>query len=86
MLKQRSTGSRKTASLSSKHSEPPKLEEPLVPPQLIVEDDESEESDSSISHSQSELYIPPGAELPCECLYDSDGRLIRMKALCPEHG
>uniref|UniRef100_A0A914C4J5 Uncharacterized protein n=1 Tax=Acrobeloides nanus TaxID=290746 RepID=A0A914C4J5_9BILA len=86
LLKQKSTTlsnpsinhRRKTSSLDSKPSLIEKIEAPLVP-QLVIESDED-------SDSQSERYLPPGAELPCECLYGADGRIVRMKPLCPEHG
>ncbi|CAD5215699.1 unnamed protein product [Bursaphelenchus xylophilus] len=49
------------------------------------QDPEPEPSDDA--HSKSSYpYWPPGQELPCTCLYNSNGNIISMKALCPEHG
>uniref|UniRef100_A0A7E4WDD4 Degenerin-like protein unc-105 n=1 Tax=Panagrellus redivivus TaxID=6233 RepID=A0A7E4WDD4_PANRE len=44
------------------------------------------EPEEPISRKNSSPYLPPGAELPCLCLYNSEGVLSKMKALCPEHG
>uniref|UniRef100_A0AAF5RWC9 Uncharacterized protein n=1 Tax=Wuchereria bancrofti TaxID=6293 RepID=A0AAF5RWC9_WUCBA len=42
------------------------------------------EDETSLSHKKSK-YLPPGVDLPCECIYEK-GKIQLMNALCPEHG
>ncbi|MCP9263630.1 hypothetical protein DINM_007017 [Dirofilaria immitis] len=35
--------------------------------------------------TQKSKYLPPGVDLPCECIYER-GKIRLMSALCPEHG
>ena len=78
---------RKTSSKStSKHSVVDEIEpaKSSLPP--VSEKGDSSDSDSIPHRKASSPYLPPGAELPCLCLYDNEGRILKMKALCPEHG
>lgn len=74
---------------NSKHSilDDPEAKKPSLPP-LVSESEKNDSSDSEgpLPRKYSHPYLPPGAELPCVCLYDKDGRMLKMKALCPEHG
>ncbi|KAI6194169.1 Degenerin [Aphelenchoides besseyi] len=58
------------------------------PMRLEVEDcNESDSGGHSTSASKKSFpYWPPGQELPCTCLYNSNGNIISMSALCAEHG
>ncbi|CAD5211340.1 unnamed protein product [Bursaphelenchus okinawaensis] len=57
------------------------------PLKLEAGQDEQEPEPSDDAHSKSSYpYWPPGQDLPCTCLYNSNGNIISMKALCPEHG
>ncbi|VDK83305.1 unnamed protein product [Litomosoides sigmodontis] len=42
------------------------------------------EDDAKLVHKKSK-YLPPGVDLPCECIYEN-GKIRLMNALCPEHG
>ncbi|KAK0395432.1 hypothetical protein QR680_001279 [Steinernema hermaphroditum] len=48
--------------------------------------DETSEDEDTPSRKNTFPYLPPGADLPCFCTYDENGRIKAMKALCPEHG
>lgn len=57
------------------------------PLKMEASGDELEPNNSDDAQSKSSFpYWPPGQELPCTCLYNSNGNIISMKALCPEHG
>ncbi|EFO27882.2 amiloride-sensitive sodium channel [Loa loa] len=51
---------------------------------LISEKEEMKEDEDNLSHKKSK-YLPPGVDLPCECIYEN-GKIQLMNALCPEHG
>ncbi|VDM40283.1 unnamed protein product [Toxocara canis] len=53
-----------------------------------VADVSSDESLSSepIRRKSTYPYLAPGEELPCDCIYDENGKIKLMKALCPQHG
>uniref|UniRef100_A0A914Z1Q6 Uncharacterized protein n=1 Tax=Panagrolaimus superbus TaxID=310955 RepID=A0A914Z1Q6_9BILA len=55
-------------------------------PTLPSENEASDENEETPPRKYSSPYLPPGADLPCICLFDMTGRITKMKALCPEHG
>uniref|UniRef100_A0A0R3RT58 Rieske domain-containing protein n=1 Tax=Elaeophora elaphi TaxID=1147741 RepID=A0A0R3RT58_9BILA len=51
---------------------------------ITQNEDEMVEDEDEMSDTKSK-YLPPGADLPCECIFEN-GRIQLMSALCPEHG
>uniref|UniRef100_A0A915B2H7 Degenerin n=1 Tax=Parascaris univalens TaxID=6257 RepID=A0A915B2H7_PARUN len=54
--------------------------------QLEPAEDIPNEDSPSIRRKSTYPYLAPGEDLPCDCIYDENGRIKLMKALCPEHG
>uniref|UniRef100_A0A914PBU3 Uncharacterized protein n=1 Tax=Panagrolaimus davidi TaxID=227884 RepID=A0A914PBU3_9BILA len=52
----------------------------------LPSENEASSSEETPPRKYSSPYLPPGADLPCICLFDMTGRISKMKALCPEHG
>ncbi|KAM3718505.1 Degenerin-like protein [Dirofilaria immitis] len=52
---------------------------------LISQNKEEIKDDESNTSRKKSKYLPPGVDLPCECIYER-GKIRLMSALCPEHG
>ncbi|KAI1727475.1 amiloride-sensitive sodium channel domain-containing protein [Ditylenchus destructor] len=76
-----------TPSVTKSRGSKSSLLEEIDPIKLIIEEVEDEESPRSTPPRKNTYpYLPPGAELPCTCLYGSQGNIVFMKPLCPFHG